>query len=121
MHWIWWVFAFFMAGGFAKVVDTGSKALRTRHERKMARLEAERQERLELEAAHKLPEPVCGCRHHLAKHDKQGKCHEVTQAPTSWDADKKPVAYEPGQCTCQHYVGPQPLSQVYADPLTELN
>ncbi|WP_206506441.1 hypothetical protein [Streptomyces chrestomyceticus] len=119
MNWIWWVFAFFMAGGFAKVADVGRKAMSTRHARKMERLEGARRERLELEAAQRPPEAVCGCTHHLAKHDKQGRCHEAVQVPTAWDAEKKPVAYEPGQCTCQQYVGPQPLSQVFAEELTD--
>ena len=51
MDWFWWVFIFFMAGGFAKVADTARTALRTRHERKMERLETARQERQELAAA----------------------------------------------------------------------
>ena len=38
----------------------------------------------------------------------------------AWDADHKPVQYEAGQCTCQQYVGPQPLSQIYAEDLTDL-
>lgn len=32
----------------------------------------------------------------------------------------KPVQYEAGQCTCQQYIGPQPLSQIYAEDLTDL-
>ncbi|MFE6738945.1 hypothetical protein [Streptomyces tubercidicus] len=120
MDWFWWVFIFFMAGGFAKVADTARTALRTRHERTMERLETARQERQELAAAQKPPEPVCGCTHHLAKHDKKGKCHERVEVPVAWDADHKPVQYEAGQCTCQQYIGPQPLSQIYAEDLTDL-
>jgi hypothetical protein len=120
VDWFWWVFLFFAAGGFAKVADTARAAFRTRHERKMERLQTAREERRELAAADKPPEAVCGCGHHLAKHDKQGKCHEVVEVPTSWDADKKPLAYEPGPCNCQQYVGPQPLAQVYAEDLTDL-
>ncbi|WP_189308117.1 hypothetical protein [Streptomyces albospinus] len=106
------------------------KGLKTRHERKLAVIEARsegrlaletsRQERHELAAAQKPPEPVCGCTHHLAKHDKKGTCHELVQVPVAWDADHRPVQYEAGQCTCQQYVGPQPLSQVYAEDLTDL-
>ncbi|MFD7104234.1 hypothetical protein [Streptomyces celluloflavus] len=119
MHWFWWVFIFFAVGGFAKVADAGRTALRTRHERKMERLESARQERKELADADRTPEPVCGCTHHLAKHDKQGKCHELVQVPVAWDADQKPVRYEAGPCTCQQYIGPQPLSQIYAEDLTD--
>jgi hypothetical protein len=102
--------------------SVGRGALSTRHERKLERLRVEAKQRKDLEAANKprafcraqpVPDPVCGCTHHLAKHDKRGKCHEVVEAPTAWDADKKPLRYEPGQCNCQQYIGPQPLSQIY--------
>ncbi|WP_369393198.1 hypothetical protein AB5J72_40825 [Streptomyces sp. CG1] len=106
------------------------KGLKTRHKRKLAVIEARREEWLTLEtarqerrepaAARKPPEPVCGCTHHLAKHDKKGKCHELVQVPVAWDADHKPVQYEARQCTCQQYMGPQPHSQVYAEDLTDL-
>ncbi|MET8057945.1 hypothetical protein ACWECC_34765 [Streptomyces microflavus] len=119
MHWIWWILILFWTGGFAWAADTARTALRNRHERKLELLEAAKQERLALEAAHKSPEPVCGCTHHLAKHDKRGRCHEQVEVPTAWDENKKPLRYEAGQCNCQQYVGPQPLSQVYAEELTD--
>jgi hypothetical protein len=120
MDWFWWVFIFFVVGGFGWVADTGRNALRTRHERQLERLKLVEKQRKAIEAANKPPEPVCGCTHHLAKHDKRGRCHETVEVPTAWDADRKPVSYQPGQCNCQQYVGPQPLSQVYADELTDL-
>ncbi|MFE7118134.1 hypothetical protein ACFU99_22220 [Streptomyces sp. NPDC057654] len=124
MHWFWWVFIFFALGGFTKLADTARTAFRTRHERKLELLESERRERQAerqaVEAANKQPEPVCGCGHHLAKHDKQGKCHEAVEVPVAWDAEKKPVQYEPGVCNCQQYVGPQPLTTLYAQDLTDL-
>ncbi|RDG35603.1 hypothetical protein [Streptomyces corynorhini] len=124
MNWLWWIFVFFMVGGFGWMADTGRTALRTRHERRMERLqlaEKERErERLALEEAGRQPDPVCGCSHHLAKHDRQGKCHEDVEAPVEWDAEKKPLRYERRQCNCQQYVGPQPLSLIYADDLTDL-
>ncbi|MEU3711632.1 hypothetical protein [Streptomyces catenulae] len=119
MDWFWWVFIFFMAGGFAKVADTARGALRTRHERRMERLETDRARRAELAAAQEPPKPVCGCTHHLAKHDKSGKCHEPVERPVAWDADHRPVRYEAGPCACQQYVGPQPLAQIYAEDLTD--
>lgn len=115
-----WVFVFFMVGGFAKAADVGRNAMRNRHERALERLAAKEKQRQAIEAANRPPEPVCGCAHHLAKHDKQGKCYEVIEVATAWDADKKPLRFERGQCNCQQYVGPQPLSQVYAEPLTDL-
>ncbi|MFC5721805.1 hypothetical protein ACFP1Z_16660 [Streptomyces gamaensis] len=120
MSWYWLVLIFFCFGGFTKIADTARKAMRTRHKRKLELLKAERDRREAIEAANKPPEPVCGCGHHLAKHDKQGKCHETVEMPTAWDAEKKPVAYEPGRCTCQQYVGPQPLTTFYAEDLTDL-
>ncbi|MFJ4919935.1 hypothetical protein [Streptomyces sp. NPDC088725] len=123
MNWIWLIFVFFMVGGFGWITDTGRTALQTRHERRIERFKLAEEERLALEEAHKppkSPEPVCGCSHHLAKHDRKGKCHEDVEAATEWDENKKPLRYERRQCNCQQYVGPQPLSQIYADELTDL-
>lgn len=120
MNWLWWVVALFAVGAFKSVNDAARAAFRNRHERKMERLAAKQAERRALEASGRPPEPVCGCTHHLAKHDKQGKCHETVEVPTAWDADRKPTTYEPGTCNCQQYVGPQPLSQVYAEEITDL-
>ncbi|MEV0040441.1 hypothetical protein ACFRR7_03255 [Streptomyces sp. NPDC056909] len=120
MEWLWWIFVFFIVGGFGWIADTGRTALRTRHERRLELYELEEKERLALEQAHKPPEPVCGCTHHLAKHDKRGKCHEDVEVATEWDENRKPLRYERRQCNCQQYVGPQPLSQIYADELTDL-
>ncbi|MFE2289612.1 hypothetical protein [Streptomyces sp. NPDC059452] len=119
MGWFWAFLIFSWIVGFLWTDDTISKALRKRHKRKLRLLEAGQRERLAIEAAHRPPEPVCGCTHHLAKHDKQGLCHEQVEVPTAWDKDKKPLSYEPGRCNCQQYVGPQPLSQVYAEELTD--
>lgn len=118
--WVWWVIGFFALGSVTSVLETIRGALRTRHERKMEKIAARREDRRALEAAGRPPEPVCGCTHHLAKHDKQGKCHEIVEVPTGWDADRKPVQYRPGTCNCQQYVGPQPLSTVYAEEIADL-
>ncbi|MEU6481692.1 hypothetical protein ABZ858_33405 [Streptomyces sp. NPDC047017] len=120
MNWIWWVLILFWTGGFAWLADTARTALRNRHQRRMELMEAQKADRLAVEAAHRPPEPVCGCTHHLAKHDRSGHCHERVEVPTAWDENKQPVRYEPGRCNCQQYVGPQPLSQVYAEELTDL-
>nr|WP_274915105.1 hypothetical protein [Streptomyces sp. WZ-12] len=121
MNW-WYLFmlagpAVYAAGAARNTVRT---ALKTRHQRKLALIEARREDRLALEAADQPPVPVCGCEHHLAKHDKQGRCHETVESAVAWDAEKKPVRYEARQCSCQQYVGPQPLSRVYAEELTDL-
>ncbi|MBP0461153.1 hypothetical protein [Streptomyces montanisoli] len=121
MNWFWWIFVFFMVGGFSWIADTGRSALKTRHERRMERLKLAEDGRLAIEESHKPPEAVCGCTHHLAKHDKTGKCHEDVRSPVEWDAEKKPSRFELRQCNCQQYVGPQPLSKIYADELTDLD
>ncbi len=88
MDWFWWVLIVFWTGGFAWAADNVRTALRNRHERKLQLLEAARQERLAVEAANKSPEPVCGCTHHLAKHDKQGQCHERVEVPVCGGPDR---------------------------------
>ncbi|MFI5754229.1 hypothetical protein [Streptomyces sp. NPDC051569] len=120
MNWIWWIFIFFLVGGFSWMAETGRSALRTRHERRIERFRLAQRERLALEEANKPPDPVCGCSHHLAKHDRQGRCHEDVEVPVQWDENKKPLRYERRQCNCQQYIGPQPLSKIYADELTDL-
>ncbi|MGW5118545.1 hypothetical protein ACWEQ8_24370 [Streptomyces noursei] len=121
MQW-WYLFVLTGPAFYAASAARGAarKALKTRHRRKLALIEARREERLALEAADRPPAPVCGCEHHLAKHDKQGTCHETVPTAVAWDADHAPVRYEARRCNCQQYVGPQPLSQVYAEELTDL-
>lgn len=116
VDWYWWVLAWmvFGSGGWLR------HALHTHHRRKLELAKVESARQRAIEAAGKPPEPVCGCTHHLAKHDKQGKCHEVVQAPTAWDQDKKPVAYEPQPCSCQQYIGPRPMATLYAEEIVDL-
>ncbi|GAB3969469.1 hypothetical protein [Streptomyces sparsus] len=114
---------FILCGGGAWLVENVRGALRTRHERHLALLHAEEHRTREIAEASRPPdppEPVCGCGHHLALHDKQGGCHSLVEVPTGWDAERRPLAFEPGLCRCQQYVGPQPLSQVWAEQLTDL-
>jgi hypothetical protein len=113
---------FTLCGGGAWLVENVREALRTRHKRKLALIRAEERRIRELAAASRPPDPpppVCGCTHHLALHDKEGMCHAVIEVPTGWDSDHKPLAYEPGMCRCQQYVGPLPLSQVWAEEITD--
>lgn len=60
--------------------------------------------------------PVCGCRHHLSMHDPQtGLCHGV-----AWRLHTPPKGQTfdlKDECPCRHYVGPEPLSLVAAQPL----
>jgi hypothetical protein len=117
--WMWWLAAaVFMGGGHASA--NVRSALKTRHKRKLELIRTAERKQAALDAANRPPEPVCGCTHHLAKHDKEGKCHEVVEVPTAWDADRKPLQYEPGPCNCQQYVGPEPLGIVYAPDIVDL-
>jgi hypothetical protein len=119
MMWLWMLAVFLVFGGAAWVSETLRNGQRHRHEQRMEQLRAEERRLRRLEAAKRPPEPVCGCGHHLAKHDRQGHCHETVQVPTGWDADRRPLGFAPGDCACQRYVGPQPLSQVFADDFTD--
>lgn len=119
-NWVWWVIGFIALGSVSSVVESFRTAMRTRHERRMERIAARREDRRALESAGRPPEPVCGCTHHLAKHDKQGKCHEIVEVPTGWDADRKPIHFNPGTCNCQQYVGPQPLTTLYAEEIADV-
>jgi hypothetical protein len=120
MHNLWWVIPVLLFGtGF--VGDKISSAARTRHKRKLELVKAAEKQQRAMTAANRPPEPICGCTHHLAMHGKDdGKCHEVVEAPSLWDADRKPLQYEPQQCNCQQYVGPEPLGTVYAPEITDL-
>ncbi|MFJ9695535.1 hypothetical protein [Kitasatospora sp. NPDC101183] len=114
----WWLLpaVIYGCGGLA---ERGRKALRTRHTRKLQLLEAAHAGRLALAEANRPPEPVCGCTHHLAVHDDQGRCHEESQTPVAWDADGRPFAYELRACACRRYVGPEPLGTVFAPELVD--
>ncbi|WP_329562634.1 hypothetical protein [Kitasatospora sp. NBC_01266] len=114
--WLWVLIPAVLYGGNS-IKDTVRTALKTRHQRRIELLEAAERRQLTLDAATRPPEPVCGCTHHLAKHDKQGKCHEVVEAPAAWDAERKPLRYEARPCNCQQYVGPEPLGTVFAAEL----
>jgi len=119
-NWMWVLIVLFPLAGFTSTTGAARGALRTRHTRRLELLERRTAERRALEAAARPPEPICGCTHHLAKHDKHGKCHETVEVPTAWDADRKPTSYKPGTCNCQQYIGPQPLTTLYAEDITDI-
>ncbi|OIV36763.1 hypothetical protein BIV57_14610 [Mangrovactinospora gilvigrisea] len=125
MNWFWWVWIFVMLGGAGGVANTVRSALDNRHRRRMAvikaKTEAEERHRKALAEADRQPEAICGCGHHLAKHDRAGHCHEMEQRAVEWDANQRPIRFEAAQCTCQQYVGPRPLEAYYAEPLIDLD
>lgn len=115
MHgWYWLLIPAVVIGGH-RIADF----TRTRHQRKLELLQATERRQQALASANQPPEPVCGCTHHLAKHDKAGRCHEVVETPTRWDADRNPLQYETRPCNCQQYIGPEPLSTVFAPEITD--
>ncbi|MFC1417665.1 hypothetical protein [Streptacidiphilus cavernicola] len=118
--WLWWIIPLVLVFG-GRVGQQFRGALRTRHERKLELLKANEKRQRSLAAANRPPEPVCGCTHHLAKHDRAGKCHEVVEAPTAWDSERKPTEYAARPCTCQQYVGPEPLGTVFAQEIVDLD
>jgi hypothetical protein len=117
--WPWWLIPAVLFGGGGWISGSVREALKTRHTRKLEVLEAAERKQLALDAAKRPPEPVCGCTHHLAKHDKSGRCHETVQAPTAWDSERKPIRYEPQPCNCQQYIGPEPLGTIFATEITD--
>lgn len=110
------VFWVFILGGFGGAGEWCRSMLSDRRKHKLRKLELEAKKRKELEEANRPPDPICGCEHHLAKHGADG-CHADVMAAVTWDAKKKPTSYERRRCNCQRYVGPEPLSQVYAPEL----
>jgi hypothetical protein len=116
-----WVLIPLVLGGGGWVGEAIRRGQKDRHERRLAEIQLADRQQAALTAANRPPEPVCGCEHHLAKHDKAGKCHEEVQAPAAWDADGKVLRYEPRPCNCQQYVGPEPLGTVFATEITDLD
>ncbi|WP_312871256.1 hypothetical protein [Streptomyces lonarensis] len=118
---MWIVGVLVVCGAVTFFLDSLRGAQLSRQERRIEALRAEERRLLRSRPDDReAPDPVCGCGHHLAQHDRRGRCHEEVARPTGWDAQHRPTGYAPAPCTCQRYVGPQPLSQVFADELTEL-
>lgn len=55
------------------------------------------------------PEPICGCSHHYALHDRDGVCRKQV-ARTDAAYGKHYV-----DCGCQRYTGPEPLPTYTAE------
>lgn len=72
---------------------------------------------LEREAAGLTPvKPLCLCKHYLSYHDAKGVCRkEWTESRfTSIKGDHDVRV----TCTCQKYVGPEPLPEFYAPEIS---
>jgi hypothetical protein len=82
----------------------GGGALREHHKRRLAVIAAKADLTEKRTAALKAPsepQPVCGCSHHLSFHNPHTSACAVDG------------------CRCQHYVGPEPLGYVFAQPLVD--
>ncbi|MCZ2823831.1 MULTISPECIES: hypothetical protein [unclassified Modestobacter] len=71
---------------------------------------------------HRAPKPIqaiCGCGHGMSMHNAETeRCHGMMNGdPLKYDSDKEPTAYKQVPCTCQRYVGPLPIDQVFSPPL----
>jgi hypothetical protein len=64
-------------------------------------------------------QPVCGCGHHLAKHDRSnGVCHTARLEDRVEDKDGEMHTWEEWvQCTCRQYVGPEPVLSLWTPPI----
>jgi len=79
-------------------------ALRQHHRRRLAVIAAKAELAEKRNAALQAPpepQPVCGCSHHLSFHNPRTSACAVDD------------------CRCQHYVGPEPLGYVFAQPLVD--
>lgn len=66
----------------------------------------------------KLVEPICGCTHHLAKHDREtGECHAVVDKRRPMYKNGGLSHYEDVLCTCRQYVGPEPFYLSWTPPM----
>lgn len=62
--------------------------------------------------------PMCACGHGLNFHDGQGSCHGVA-GKTNKVYDHEGftlLSYDPVSCTCQRYVGPEHIADVWVPP-----
>ena len=65
---------------------------------------------------HRQPQPVCGCGHHLAHHDRQaGACAALVLY--EWYDKRMMQRWE--TCSCKRYTGPEPIDPgTWVAPMT---
>ncbi|WP_020576900.1 hypothetical protein [Actinopolymorpha alba] len=62
-------------------------------------------------------QPVCGCGHGSSFHGEDGRC-QATNETAQWDGGNwAGIGTVP--CTCQKYVGPEPLPSFYAPEIAD--
>jgi hypothetical protein len=70
--------------------------------------------------APKLPEAVCGCKHHYSMHDPAtGLCHSTDEEPSAYDSYGIAREWRRVSCTCRRYAGPEFLPQYLAPEIAE--
>lgn len=63
------------------------------------------------------PKPVCGCEHHMALHDREtGVCNGAITVEL-WNRHNERAGRRQDPCPCRQYVGPEPITSVWAPPL----
>lgn len=95
-----------------------------RRERKAELNEARHERELNRARPRTDPEPLCGCGHHVAHHedpdvDSKRPCRELMRVETVWNRSGEPIRWDWRECTCTHYVGPEPLPTFYAPEITD--
>jgi hypothetical protein len=64
-----------------------------------------------------LLQPICGCEHGLNMHGTDGQCHEIDLIPVDWDGYHRAIEWQEHSCTCQKYVGPKPIEELFSTPI----
>jgi hypothetical protein len=65
-------------------------------------------------ASARPPQPICGCDHGLNMHGTDGRCHEIDLLPVDWDDYHRAIEWQEYSCTCQKYVGPKPVEELFS-------
>jgi hypothetical protein len=120
-----WIFIMiFGGGGIGTAGNWVGKYFnrRQKHRHALQRMKMQRQ----IEGADPLqPKPICGCGHDLAFHNRDTDACHGTNPGTEYVEDEARASVTrilvDIPCTCQRYTGPEPLGQIYAPPLTDLN
>ena len=60
------------------------------------------------------PQAFCGCGHGLEQHDPEARVCKAEVTRGKYDSLGEWVGYTYAPCTCQQYVGPKPLEEMFA-------
>jgi hypothetical protein len=63
-------------------------------------------------------EPICGCGHSLAKHERDTERCRGEDGRDRYNDRGHWMGHEWVPCTCQRYVGPQPVESLWLPPIT---